>query len=1281
MRGSSDTLAPGVRLGGQYELQCALGEGGMGRVFLATHLGLDRLVAVKCLHAAATAQPDALARFRREARLLGRLSHPNIVVVHDHGIEAGASPQPYIVFEYIRGRTLAERLRAEGPMPRERAVALLRQLAGALAYAHARGVAHRDVKPENVLLIEADGHDAFAKLVDFGLARLFDAPDDTPAEDAHGLTRDLRPLGTPRYMAPEQIRGRPADDRADQYALAVVVTEMLTGHTPFEADTGADYQVAHLSRPPRLPRALRPDLGLPAALDAALERALSKDPAARFDRVDTFAQAVADALGIATGGAPNVVAALPTGACAVLAVQVVAEPRLVTADVYDEIAARLARAVRDAGGTPVGGLTGAACALFPHGADAAGAAGAAVTAGLSALRALVGLAEATGGGLRFGAGLDAGPVLALPGELPVLAGAPVDAALRAAGAAEGTLLVSTSLRPRLRGAFELVPAGAHLAVRGRAPRGRQTERTLAGLPVPMAGRDAERAALVAATPRPGGPGRFVQIVGEAGVGKSRLVAEWLAATAGDAQSPRALVTAARPGPQHADLDPLPEVFRELAHIVPADTPEDAALKAQLLVRRTLADTPDAAATPDAEVALLRFLGLQQDGRTLDPATSAPPVADDGGRAALFGALATLLAQAALRRPLVIVVDDADHLGAAARALLAWLVGRLRLHPVGFVVCARAAVALPPTEAGPVEITLAPLAPTHLHGLAETLSAAVTSPPVGLAAWLEARAGGLPGALEALIDDLVEAGVLHDAGGAWQCTPGATLPAVAASHEARLRARLARLDPRDVRLLSAAALLGGRCFADLLGALTDEPDAGAAVLRLMDLGHLRALREVRCAGGWDFTLADAALGAWLCGQQPPDVARAWHLRAAEWFEQAPLAGFEGRDAAIGHHWLAAGEPRRAAPSLLRAARRACRAFAFEAAIGRFEAALSGLDAAAMDRATVMLELAEQHLLAGHLAEAERLAAEVSAHGGPALGPRAALCRARALERLGRYAEARDTCRAAAPAADAHGPVLALMLRTAEAGAALKLGETAAAAALLATHLDPDVAPGGVELETARSVAWRVLGNASVRGRDLDAAARAYTRSHLLAELVRSPVAIVDARIGLGALAYYRGAPREAQAHWAAALDAAERAGLLQQQAILQNNLGEVTLDLDGPAAARPALERAVALQAALGSDEGRADGHRILAECVLALGEVEAAAQHGALALEAAERTGSPYFRGAAQRALARVAHARAPADPAIAAHLAAAEGHFAAAGLTGEVEETRRLGERLGGVG
>ncbi|MCK6576263.1 AAA family ATPase, partial [Myxococcota bacterium] len=859
---------------------------------------------------------------------------------------------------------------------------------------------------------------------------------------------------------------------------------------------------------------------------------------------------------------------------------------------------------------------------------------------------------------------------------------PVSAALRAAAVAEAALLVPPALRHRLRGAFDLVPRGGHLAVQGRARRGGRNERTLAGRPVSMAGREAECAALQAATPRPGGPGRVVQIIGEAGVGKSRLVAEWLAADVSEGgASPRAVFTAARSGPQHADLDPLPEVFRELAHIVPADTPEDAALKAQLLVRRTLTGTAEAPALPDVEVALLRFLGLARDGRTLDPATSAPPVADDGGRAALFSALATLLAQAAAQRPLIIIVDDADHLGAGARALLAWLFGRLRLHPVGFVLCARAGVSLPPSEASPVEITLAPLAPAPLRQLAEALSAAVSPPPAGLAAWLEARAGGLPGALEALMDDLLEAGVLTEGAGAWHWTPGAALPAVAASHEARLRARLARLDPREVRLLSAAALVGGRCFADLLGALADEPEAEAAVLRLMDLGHLRALREVRCAGGWDFALADAALGAWLSDQRPPEVTRAWHRRAAEWFERAPLAGFEGRDAAIGHHWLAAGEPTLAAPSLLRAARRACRAFAFDAAIGRFEAALAGLDTTSPERAAVSLELAEQHLLAGHLVEAERLAASVHAHGAAALSPRAALCRARALERLGRYAEALETCRAASPDADAQGPVVALMLRTTEAGAALKLGETARAVALLDAHLDPDAAPGGVELETARSVAWRVLGNANVRGRDLDAAARAYTRSHLLAELVRSPVAVVDARIGLGALAYYRGVPREAQAHWAAALDAAERAGLLQQQAILQNNLGEVTLDLDGPAAARPALERAVALQAALGSDEGRADGHRILSECVLALGEVEAAAQNAARALEAAERTGSPYFRGAAHRALARVAHARAPRDPEVAAHLAAAEAHFAAGGLTGELEETRRLAARLGVAG
>jgi serine/threonine-protein kinase len=233
-----------ARLGDSLELLEEIGRGGMGSVWKARHLRLDRTVAVKFLREDLAAQPDWQQRFEREARALALLNHPGIVAVHDFGVADGKT---FIVMEHVAGRPLSEAVPLEAP----RALALARQLSQALAYAHERGIVHRDIKPQNVLL-DAAGN---AKLTDFGIARLLHG---APEAASAALTATGGVVGTPRYMAPEALAGAAPDPRMDVFSLGVVLYEMLTGHPPLGE--------------------LQP---LPGGLDAVVRKALAYDPSQR----------------------------------------------------------------------------------------------------------------------------------------------------------------------------------------------------------------------------------------------------------------------------------------------------------------------------------------------------------------------------------------------------------------------------------------------------------------------------------------------------------------------------------------------------------------------------------------------------------------------------------------------------------------------------------------------------------------------------------------------------------------------------------------------------------------------------------------------------------------------------------------------------------------------------------------------------------------------------------------------------------------------------------------
>jgi Tol biopolymer transport system component len=254
---------------GHYRIVSKLGEGGMGAVYRATDTKLNRDVAVKVLPDAFAADPDRLARFTREAQVLASLNHPNIGAIY--GVEEGA-----LILELVEGPTLAERI-ACGPMPLEEALAIARQIAEALEYAHEKGIVHRDLKPANVK-VTPEGR---VKVLDFGLAKAF-AQDPMPGDPASSPTLTMRATkagfiaGTPAYMSPEQAKGKPVDRRADIWAFGVILAEMLTGRPMYAGETVSEVLAAVIMQEPEIPQSA------PAHVCALLRRCLEKDPQFRL---------------------------------------------------------------------------------------------------------------------------------------------------------------------------------------------------------------------------------------------------------------------------------------------------------------------------------------------------------------------------------------------------------------------------------------------------------------------------------------------------------------------------------------------------------------------------------------------------------------------------------------------------------------------------------------------------------------------------------------------------------------------------------------------------------------------------------------------------------------------------------------------------------------------------------------------------------------------------------------------------------------------------------------
>jgi serine/threonine-protein kinase len=290
----------GMCLNGRYRLDAQIGAGGMSTVYRAFDSVLERVVAVKLMHREIASDSDQLERFRREARSVAQLSHPHIVGAIDAGEEEG---RPFIVFEYVEGETLKERIRRMGRLPIDEAIAYAIEIARALGAAHARGIVHRDIKPQNVL-VDAEGS---AKVTDFGIARSL---------DEEGLTADGRVLGTTDYVSPEQALGHDVDGQSDLYSLGVVLYEMLTGDVPFHGENQVSVAMKHVREDFPDVQLMRPEVS--AQLAAVLDRMTEKDLAQRHPDAHTLEVDLEDALaaeatrtGHATGEATAVLRTLP----------------------------------------------------------------------------------------------------------------------------------------------------------------------------------------------------------------------------------------------------------------------------------------------------------------------------------------------------------------------------------------------------------------------------------------------------------------------------------------------------------------------------------------------------------------------------------------------------------------------------------------------------------------------------------------------------------------------------------------------------------------------------------------------------------------------------------------------------------------------------------------------------------------------------------------------------------------------------------------------------------
>lgn len=280
--GERTGLEKGQQLAGRYEVDRLIGEGGMGDVYLAKHLKIDKEVAIKVLAPEQTRRPRTVSRFLQEAKACSKIRHDNVVDITDFGEDAGRA---FFVMEYLDGEDLSQLLKREGRLPWRRTRRIAIQLLEGLGAAHEAGIVHRDVKPHNCFITPRENNPDFVKVIDFGIAKLRDGSEEQ-------LTRTGAIMGTAEYMSPEQGQGAELDGRSDLYSVGVILFRMLTGEVPFAAGNAMAILYQHVHTEVRKPSEVCPEAGYGEDVDALVAKAMAKDPDERFATAKEFIEAL-----------------------------------------------------------------------------------------------------------------------------------------------------------------------------------------------------------------------------------------------------------------------------------------------------------------------------------------------------------------------------------------------------------------------------------------------------------------------------------------------------------------------------------------------------------------------------------------------------------------------------------------------------------------------------------------------------------------------------------------------------------------------------------------------------------------------------------------------------------------------------------------------------------------------------------------------------------------------------------------------------------------------------
>ena len=480
--------AIGQTLDGKYRLESIIGRGGMGSIYRATHLMLDKTVAVKLINPELAPTPDVVRRFQREARAASQLNHPNIAATFDLGQTSNGTL--YLAMELVSGQSLKDTIRSGGPMAAPRIVRILRQVAGALAVAHANGIIHRDLKPQNIMLTQPPDGGEVAKLLDFGIAKTFD-------DNATQLTSTGLVLGTPQYMSPEQAAGRPIDGRSDLYSLGIILFEMLVGEVPFNDPSTPAVLVKHLTEPAPPPSARRPDLAIPSALEAVALRCLEKDPGARYQNATEFANALEHAMTAPAASSAATVIVTPARETPTQRTAKIATPNVSAPPVAPVPVAVAAAAPAPAAAPPPASVAHAA-----SGVPAAPSASRSLLPGLAVVIALL-LIALTGtygfmaGWFTGGSAPDSPPSSSAPPPPATAPPAPTSPALPTSPPDSPATASTASVNPPASAGAPALPSNARGSSAVQSPRGSGRQ---AAVPAGQAGQPAEPAPVQPANP-------------------------------------------------------------------------------------------------------------------------------------------------------------------------------------------------------------------------------------------------------------------------------------------------------------------------------------------------------------------------------------------------------------------------------------------------------------------------------------------------------------------------------------------------------------------------------------------------------------------------------------------------------------------------------------------------------------------------------------------------------------------------------------------------------------